>query len=159
MGVQKSPYPMQRNRQLTPKQAAFVEYFVETNNVEESATRAGYVNSSHNNISKTVRSLMNHPGVLAEIQRRRDEVFGTNTATAAEVMDFLTRTMRGEIKDQFGLDAPLSDRINAAKEIAKRTIDIDNRLASRQADANTVKLVIERKTHLKTAGEATEETE
>ena len=33
--------------------------------------------------------------------------------------------MRGEVKDQFGLDPSLSDRINAAKEIARRTIDVE----------------------------------
>lgn len=146
MGVQKSPFPMQRNRELTPKMRAFVEYYVETNNIEQSAIRAGYSASTHNMLSKTTRYLMNHPGILAAIQKRRDEIYGSNTASAAEVMDFLTRTMRGEIKDQFGLDAPLSDRINAAKEIAKRTIDIDNRIAAKAAEQSMVKLVIERKT-------------
>jgi hypothetical protein len=35
--------------------------------------------------------------------------------------------MRNEEKDQFGLDASLADRTNAAKELAKRTIDVDLR--------------------------------
>ena len=33
--------------------------------------------------------------------------------------------MRGEVKDQFGLDAPLSERTAAAKELAKRVIDVE----------------------------------
>ena len=32
--------------------------------------------------------------------------------------------MRGEEKDQFGLDAPLSERTNAAKELARRIVDV-----------------------------------
>ena len=38
-------------------------------------------------------------------------------------MRFLTSVMRGEVKDQFDLDAPLSERTNAAKEILKRNMD------------------------------------
>lgn len=33
--------------------------------------------------------------------------------------------MRGEIQDAFGLDPSLQDRMNAAKELAKRTVDIE----------------------------------
>ena len=40
--------------------------------------------------------------------------------------------MRGEIKDQFGLEAPLSERTRAAQEIAKRTIDIENKLNGKE---------------------------
>ena len=36
--------------------------------------------------------------------------------------------MRGEIKDQFGLDASLNDRTKAAQELAKRTVDVENRI-------------------------------
>ena len=49
-------------------------------------------------------------------------------ATSEEVMDFFSRVMRGEVKDQFGLETSVADRIKAAQELAKRTIDIDNRI-------------------------------
>ena len=42
-------------------------------------------------------------------------------------MEYFTSVMRGEVKDQFGLDAPLTERTNAAKELAKRTVDVDLR--------------------------------
>ena len=45
-------------------------------------------------------------------------------ADAAEVMQYFTSVMRGEIKDQFGLDAPLAERTKAAVELAKRKVDI-----------------------------------
>lgn len=48
-------------------------------------------------------------------------------ASAQEVMEYFTAVMRGELKDQFGLDASLSDRTKAAQELAKRTVDIENR--------------------------------
>ena len=44
-------------------------------------------------------------------------------ADGDEVLKFLTATMRGEVKDQFGLDAQLKDRLAAAKEL-QRIIDV-----------------------------------
>ena len=43
-------------------------------------------------------------------------------------MEYFTKVMRGEINDQFGLEAPLNERSKAAQELAKRTIDIENRM-------------------------------
>ena len=48
-------------------------------------------------------------------------------ADSNEVMEYFTSVMRGEVKDQFGLDAPLTERTNAAKELAKRTVDVEQR--------------------------------
>lgn len=36
------------------------------------------------------------------------------------MLEFFSAVMRGEVKDQFGLDSSLSDRINAGKELIKR---------------------------------------
>lgn len=56
-----------------------------------------------------------------------EELEPETVATAQEVMSYFTSVMRGEVKDQFGLEAPLSERTRAAQELAKRTIDIENR--------------------------------
>ncbi len=40
-------------------------------------------------------------------------------------MEFFTAVMNGEIKDAFDLPPSLQDRLNAAKELAKRTVDIN----------------------------------
>ena len=48
-------------------------------------------------------------------------------ATADEVLQFLTDVMQGRVKDQFGLDASLQDRTNAAKELMKRYAVADQR--------------------------------
>ena len=64
-----------------------------------------------------------------------------NIASAEEVMDYFTKVMRGEIKDQFGLEAPLSERTRAAQELARRTVDIDNRMAGKK-DMSTPEIQI-----------------
>jgi tRNA isopentenyl-2-thiomethyl-A-37 hydroxylase MiaE len=42
-------------------------------------------------------------------------------------MKFYTSVMRSEIKDQFGLEAQLADRLNAGKELMKRFAAVDER--------------------------------
>ena len=41
-------------------------------------------------------------------------------AKPEEVLKYLTSVMRGEVKDQFDLDAPLQERTRAAEALAKR---------------------------------------
>lgn len=80
-------------------------------------------------VSETAGSFLKRPAVKEEINRIMEEIKKESVATADEVMQFFTAVMRGEVKDQFGLDATLSDRTRAAQEIAKRTVDIENRNA------------------------------
>ena len=84
---------------------------------------------------------MTNPNVLNEILERQKEIYKGNIATAEEVMNYFTQVMRGEIKDQFGLDTPISERTRAAQEIAKRTVDIENRMAGK--DTATVKIQLD----------------
>lgn len=80
--------------------------------------------------------ILNQPNIKAEINRViTQELKPETVATAQEVMSYLTAVMRGEVKDQFGLEAPLSERTRAAQELAKRTVDIENR---KKGDADQV---------------------
>lgn len=62
---------------------------------------------------------------LAKVNVRAyyDELIGRvedkDIADAQEVLKYFTKVMRGEEKDQFGLDAALTDRNDAAKQLAK----------------------------------------
>ena len=55
--------------------------------------------------------------------RERAEAERKLVADGDEVLRFLSATMRGEVKDQFGLDAQLKDRLAAAKEL-QRILDV-----------------------------------
>ena len=61
-------------------------------------------------------------------------------ATAQEVMEYFTAVMRGEVSDQFGLDASLADRTKAAQELAKRTVDVENRERGKADSVVEIKL-------------------
>lgn len=108
---------------LTEMQKRFADYYIECGNATEAARRAGY-KQPHVQGSQNLEKLR----VSAYIAERMKPTEEKRIATGDEVMMFFSAVMRGEVKDAFGLDASLQERLNAAKELAKRTIDIgDNK--------------------------------
>lgn len=101
---------------LSVKEVKFIDIFVLTGDVKKALRESG------------VKSMSNIAGkdyIIDEIRYRIELLKKETIADADEIMQYLTKVMRGEEKDQFGLDAPLSERTNAAKELAKRIIDIE----------------------------------
>lgn len=114
---------------LNPRQLAFVLEYIKTGNAVQSYMTAGYTQNY-----KTARNnstvLLAKKGVQEEISRLQKAEFKKNVASGEEVMDFLSRVMRGEVLDQFGIETSVADRIKAAQEIAKRTVDLEIRTSS-----------------------------
>lgn len=102
---------------LTAKQQAFADYYLECGNASEAARRAGYSRKTAGNIGN---ENLEKPEIAAYISTRMAELSKNRIASADEVLEFYSKVMRGEEKDQFGLDASLSDRLNAGKELMKR---------------------------------------
>ena len=102
-------------KELSPNQKAFADYYIETGNQTESAKRAGY-KQPHVQGNR----LLGNVRIKAYIKNRLDEIEDKRIATIEEVMRFYTSVMRGEVKDQFELDAELKDRLEAGKELMKR---------------------------------------
>ena len=106
------------NRRLTEKQKKFCDYYIETGVATEAYKKAGYKNykSSGVEASKT----LNNPSVRAYIDTRLKQIESDRIAKPEEIMQYLTKVMRGEEKDQFGLDAPLTERTKCAELLGKR---------------------------------------
>lgn len=102
---------------LNERQKAFADYYIQTGNATEAAIKAGYS-------EKTAYSIGNEnlkkPEISAYIGERMAERGEKRVADANEVIEFYTAVMRGEVKDQFGLDASLSDRLKAGDALMKR---------------------------------------
>lgn len=101
---------------LSAKESKFISLFVANGNVNKSLAGAGL----------TMRSIAGKDYITDEITYRLDQLKKQSIADADEIMQYFTRVMRGEVKDQFGLDAPLSERTSAARELAKRIVDIED---------------------------------
>ena len=114
---------------ITVQEAMFIDAYMETGDLKTAYETAGYTTK----YSKAqVDKILELPNVAYEIKKRTYQMKRKSVANAEEVMKYFTDVMRGEIKDQFGLEAPLSERTRAAQEIAKRTIDIENKLNGKQ---------------------------
>lgn len=118
---------------LSVKQKRFADYYIETGNATEAAIRAGYS-------KKTARFIGNEnltkPHIKAYIDERLKEMDEKRIAKAKEVMEYLTRVMRGEETEEVvvmegvgeGISRPVTvkkqvsakERIKAAELIGKR---------------------------------------
>ena len=98
---------------LSQKEAIFINMYVET----------GDLNKALREAHLQMRSVAGKDYLADEIKWRMDQIKKETIADADEIMQYLTRVMRNQEKDQFNLDAPLAERTNAAKELARRVID------------------------------------
>lgn len=115
-------------RPLTIKEKAFCREYANSGNGVQSVYKAGYSINTDNSAGNKASRLLRKVIIRDEIERLIKKKEETAIMDAREVMELLSKVARGEIKDQFGLDASLNDRIKAMQEIAKRTIDIENRI-------------------------------
>ena len=114
---------------VTVQEAMFINAYMETGDPKLAYESAGYTAKYTKAQADKILAL---PNVAYEIKKRTYQMKRKSVARAEEVMKYFTDVMRGEIKDQFGLEAPLSERTRAAQEIAKRTIDIENKLNGKE---------------------------
>lgn len=118
---------------LTEKQRRFVDYYIETGNASEAARRAGYSERIANRIGT---ENLSKPVIKAAIDARLKELEDKRIAKADEVMQFLTSTLRGEVKEErvvvegtgdgrsdariIRVQVSARDRLEAAKSLLKR---------------------------------------
>ena len=118
---------------LTEKQRRFVDYYVETGNASEAARRAGYSERIANRIGT---ENLSKPVIKAAINARLRELEDKRIAKADAVMQFLTSTLRGEVKEErvvvegtgdgrsdariIKVQVSARDRLEAAKSLLKR---------------------------------------
>ena len=125
---------------LTKKQKDFCEYYLQTGNAAEAARKAGYS-------AKTARVIgpenLSKPDVLEYIDSRRAEMDKCLIADTDEVLKFYSSVMRGEVKDQFGLEASLSDRLKAGDSLMKRFAAAGYKQASERTEDPLTKSLIE----------------
>lgn len=134
--------------ELNERQKKFADYVIKLgrSNAKEAAEIAGY---SKKTAGVQANQLLKNLKIKAYIEERiktaaepreRAEAERKLVADGEEVLRFLSATMRGEVKDQFGLDAQLKDRLAAAKEL-QRILDVAK--PAEQNNGGSQTLVIE----------------
>lgn len=136
-------------QKLTKKERIFADEYVKTTNGTQSAIAAGYS-------EKTARSKASQLLTKVNVRQYIDAVMNERSkdtiATADEVLEYLTRVVRGEEKDAFGLDVSVADKTKAAELLGKRhmlftdkvklsaevEIDISDRMKKARSRSNEV---------------------
>lgn len=133
---------------LNERQKKFADYVIKLgrSRAKEAAEIAGY---SKKTAGVQANQLLKNLKVKAYIKERiktaaepreRAEADRKLVADGDEVLQFLTATMRGEVKDQFGLDAQLKDRLAAAKEL-QRIIDVAKKADDGGSEGGTTLII------------------
>ena len=133
----KVSYTTFNGHKLTLKEAQFIDEYLATGNARQSVLKAGYSTKAPGQYATL---LLNRIYIAEEIDHRLKELEASSIADATEILQYFTKVMRGQEKDQFGLEASLGERTKAAQELAKRKIDIPNRLAGESEATVTIKL-------------------
>lgn len=120
---------------MNPRQKAFADFYIQTGNASEAARKAGY---SEKTANVTASNLLTNPNIKQYIADRMAAQDKKRVADADEVMRFYSAVIRGEVKDQFGLDASLADRIKAADSLMKRYNVADDRMKATREKLDAV---------------------
>lgn len=108
------------DKKLTPKQKAFCDYYIELSGNATEAYKKAYPSCKKDTTARANASrLLTNASVFQYIQERNKIVESERIASIKEVKEYWTRVMRGQEKDQFGLDATLADRNKASENLAK----------------------------------------
>ena len=111
---------------LTEKQKRFADYYIETGNATESARRAGYKGKNLNNVASENLAKV---GVKSYIDEKLKVLENERTASAKEVLEFLTKSMRGELDEEIVVVEGTGDGTSEAKKI-KKQIGLRERIKS-----------------------------
>ena len=108
---------------LNNRQIVFVQEYMKTNNITQSAISAGY---SVKTAGPQGCRLLKQNNVRRYINAINERLQSGRIADIQEVMEYLTSVMRGEQKDQFDMDVSVQDRTRAASELARR-LDVQSK--------------------------------
>lgn len=111
---------------LTEKQKRFADYYIETGNITEAAVKAGYSKKTARVIGQ--ENLLK-PAIKGYIEEKLEAMQDERTASAKEVLEFLTKSMRGEIKEEIVVVEGTGDGTSEARTV-KKQIGLRDRIKS-----------------------------
>ncbi len=126
---------------LSVREQKFVALYLEYGDAKRAVVEAKFNTTAP---AQYAKKLLAKPKIQKEVKEQLELFKNECIASSQEIMGFYTATMRGDIKDQFGLDATLSDRLKAADALAKRQIDAQAIAEKARDNEVTIKLCWDR---------------
>ena len=102
---------------MSEKQKKFADYYIETNNIYQSAVKAGY---SEKYAKSRGHELLVKVGIKEYIQEKLQEMASERIASATEVLEFITKAVRGEILEDVVVTEGEGDGYSSARIVKKQ---------------------------------------
>lgn len=128
-----SPIQTKTGKRLTPQEDKFINCYIANGNATQAVIEAGYHTKA---AYKYASAVLRRDGIAQEILERTKARESAKIAKSAEILQFYTSVMRGEVLDQFGIEASLDTRIKSANELAKQVIEIPMKLEQKNITNN-----------------------
>lgn len=122
-----------KSTNISNMESKFIDEFMQHGNQTLAVINAGYKTKAP---SRYASDLLRKPKIQREISKRRKELESKRIASATEILQFYTSVMRGEVLDQFGIEASLDTRIKSANELAKHQIEMPLKLEQKNITNN-----------------------
>ena len=133
---------MAKEREINRKEIRFCEEYIKTLNATQSYLST--YNCTYNTARTQSSRLLSKPYIKKYIEERLNKVEEKKIADANEILEFLTATLRGEVKDQLGFETSVKDRIKAGELLGKRyKLFEDKKEAEQQSKKETTKINLE----------------
>lgn len=134
-------------QRLSPKEDRFISLYIKYSDATQAAKEAGYTvraerKDKEAQYIKIGKKILSRDYIKDEIAFRSEEFRNSQIADTNEILMYLTNVMRGNIKDQFDLDASLAERTSAAKELNRRLHELE--VATDNGTGREVHLVLRR---------------
>lgn len=119
---------------FTVRELAFIRAYLANNgNASQAVVEAGYNSKAPEKYGGALLARDDiKQEILAQIAAKEEALI----AKPNEIMQFYTSVMRGEVLDQFGIEASIDTRIKAANELAKHQIEIPLKLEQKNLSNN-----------------------
>lgn len=105
---------------LTEKQKAFCDYYIESLNATEAYKKAGYKVKSDEAARANASRLLTNANIKRYIEERMQQIDNERIAKAEEVLEFLSKSMRGEIKEEVVVVESVGEGATEARIIKKQ---------------------------------------
>jgi phage terminase small subunit len=105
--------------ELTLKQKAFADFYIELGNATESYIRAGYKATTRQVAEANARKLLANHSVKKYMENRMKELDSKKIAKAEEILEYLTKVMRGKETEQVVVTENVGDFMSEARLIDK----------------------------------------
>lgn len=99
---------------LTERQKRFIDFYIQTLNASEAARRAGY---SAKTAFRAGQENMQKPAIKSAIQSRLAELESERTADTKEILEYLTKVMRGEAHEELVMNIGTGKGFSKAEKV------------------------------------------